>query len=348
MPDLPKFNAWPENFSALSPAELLHAYSDKRLQGCIKDPAGEELIRAEFQAETGYGSLGDLATSKGWADSAAGQLVFHNHLIEQMFPGWLPGDRQNVGSCVSHSTCKAASYTLLCELLAGKPDPVSGVVEGRPEVPEEGILSGIFAPFAIYRFRGYRGHGWSCPASVQVVKRDCGLVVMKKYPELGLDYTNTTTSLENLSNNPTEAERKLYKEHLIRSSAEVNSFEEIRDALANGYGITSCGSEGFSSTCDENGVARRSGSWAHAMAYIGADDRQETKAKYGEPLVLVQNSWGNWNSGGRRIMGTTLDKPIGSFWTPYSSVKNRYACALANAEGWPPGKLPDYGTDPRW
>ena len=121
MPEIPIFNSWPENFAALSPAELVHAYGSRRFRGCIKDPAGEELIRAEFQAETGFGSLGDLATSKGWADSAAGQLVYHVHLTEQLFPGWLPGDRQTVGSCVSHGTCKAATYTLLCELIAAKP-----------------------------------------------------------------------------------------------------------------------------------------------------------------------------------------------------------------------------------
>jgi hypothetical protein len=52
---------------------------------------------------------------------------------------------------------------------------------------------------------------------------------------------------------------------------------------------------------------------------------------YKEPLALVQNSWGNWNDGSRRIFGTKLDIPIGSFWARWSDIKNREMIAVSGA-----------------
>jgi hypothetical protein len=71
------------------------------------------------------------------------------------------------------------------------------------------------------------------------------------------------------------------------------------------------------------------------MAYTGVDDRDEVKAKYGGPLVLIQNSWGEFNSGPRRIMGTNIDIPIGSFWARWSDISRRYMCAFSSVAGWP-------------
>jgi hypothetical protein len=169
--------------------------------------------------------------------------------------------------------------------------------------------------------------------------------IRKNYSDLNIDLTKYSGSLAGKwgSRTPPEEIKKVGQEHLIRTSTELHSFEEIRDYLANGYGINSCGGEGFSNTRDENGVARRSGSWAHSMAYIGADDRKETKDKYGSPLVLVMNSWGKWNSGPRQILGTTENIPEGSFWAKWNDLKNRDQYAFSSAMGWPSQKLPDYG-----
>ncbi len=42
------------------------------------------------------------------------------------------------------------------------------------------------------------------------------------------------------------------------------------------------------------------------MCWIAADDSHEI---YKETLFLIQNSWGAWNSGPKR-----LEQPDGSFW----------------------------------
>ncbi len=77
------------------------------------------------------------------------------------------------------------------------------------------------------------------------------------------------------------------------------------------------------------------------MAYIGADDREEIHRKYGGPLVLVQNSWGIFNTGPRRILGTNIDIPEGSFWARWSDCKRRNHTALAGVTGWERELLPD-------
>ena len=66
------------------------------------------------------------------------------------------------------------------------------------------------------------------------------------------------------------------------------------------------------------------------------------KEKYGEPLVLFMNSWGHWNSGGTRILNTTIDIPAGSWWAKWSDCKRRYMVAYSGADGWPARKLPDW------
>ena len=82
------------------------------------------------------------------------------------------------------------------------------------------------------------------------------------------------------------------------------------------------------------------------MAVCGVDDRQDTVKKYGEPIILIQNSWGSWNTGPRRVMGTNIDIPHGSFWSRWSDVRSRTYYAMSSAMGWEPKEL--YQIKTRW
>jgi hypothetical protein len=168
----------------------------------------------------------------------------------------------------------------------------------------------------------------------------------KKYDEINVDFTSYSSRNAGIygSQTPPESWRKIGAPHLMRTATVLDTYEQLRDMLANGYGVSSCGGEGFSNTRDMNGVSKRQGGWAHALAYIAVDDRPEIIKLYGEPLILVANSWGNWNDGGRRIFGTFVDIPIGAFWAKWSDIKNRDMIALSGANGWPPKKLKSYGA----
>lgn len=341
---LPNTKFWGEQVGSLALPDLIKRYEDG-FAGVVPDPEKSAAFWQEIESNGGtrYGS--DAATANGWDGSAAGKLIATWLHVEKVFPGCWPGAPQERGDCVSHSQRNANLTTLSCEIVSGKPDEQTGKVEGIPDLPPKGISEGVLASAYLYWWRGYNGDGWNCDTAADVsIKR--GQLLMKEYKSLGIDLTEYSGSIAGKYGSrqpPSEIENE-GKLHIVRTATELQSFEEIRDFLANGYGISSCGGEGFSSSRNEDGVSERRGSWAHAMAYIGADDRDEIKSKYGGPLVLLQNSWGKFNTGSRRVLGTGFDIPEGSFWARWKDVSRRYVVAMSSVAGWPSKSLPDYTT----
>lgn len=125
------------------------------------------------------------------------------------------------------------------------------------------------------------------------------------------------------------------REHLVRSVSLVSTYEEARDAIANGYPVPVCSTQGFQSRRDADGFARPSGSWAHCMAFVAVDD------EFGRPGLLCVNSWGpGWIRGPVRH-----GQPAGSFWVDADvadrMLRARDSFALSNFEGYPARNL-DY------
>lgn len=90
---------------------------------------------------------------------------------------------------------------------------------------------------------------------------------------------------------------------------QAKSVQECMDALALGFGVGRCGSDGYSNRRDDNGVSDVQGSWAHAIAVGGFDRSQRVIEKYGGVLFLHYHNWGEWNSGGK-----SHEQPEGSWW----------------------------------
>lgn len=337
---LPGHKLWGEQIGELAPADVIRRYEDG-FAGVWSDPDAKAALWAKVEADGGMRSAADAG--QAFAGSAAGKLVATWLHVEKVFPGCWPASAQTRGDCVSHSTRNAALTTLACEIAAGKPDEVTGKVEGAPDLPDEGRRDGVLSTEAIYWWRDHGGDGWSCDHAASVVLKESGMWLRKPYDQFGVDltrYSGNTAGKWGRTSPPDEI-KQFGLQHAIRTATEVNSFEQVRDFLANGYGISTCGGEGWSSSRDENGYSSRRGSWSHALAYIGADDRDVIKQKYGEPLVCILNSWGRWNSGGRRVLGTQIDIPEGAYWAKWSDAKRRYAIAFSSAMGWPSKNLPD-------
>lgn len=315
------------------------------LVGVYADPAASERLTQYLLLQGQAPDGGTTCRRYGLVGSGAGKLSAPWAVIEKVFPGSLPASAQTRGDCVSHSTRNACLGTLACEIAAGQPDEVTGLREGAPEISTEARKDGVLSTEAIYWFRGHGGDGWSCDHAAEVVLKESGLWLRKSYESLGIDLTKYSGKIAGKwgSTAPGAAVRKIGSEHLIRTATRARTFEEVRDLLANGYCISSCGSESWSETRDANGVSRRTPQgWAHALAYLGVDDRDEIRKAYGEPLVLVQNSWGRWNSGGRAVLGTNLEIPHGAFWSKWSDCRHRYAIAFSGVAGWPAKQLPDW------
>ena len=310
------------------------------LQGVYWDDAAHERLT---QLILSHGQAPDAASTcrrYGLSGSGEGKLSMPFRIVETVFPGSLPASAQDRGDCVSHSTRNAILGSLACEIAAGKPDEVTGQVEGPPDVSEVGRLDGVLSTEAIYWWRGHGGDGWTCDHAAEVAMQQSGMWLRKNYPDLGIDLTRYSGKVAGKwgSRKPPAEILEVGREHLVRNVTRARSFDEVRDLIANGYCISSCGGESFAATRDSNGVsARTRGGWAHAMAYLGVDDRDEIKRAYGGPLVFVQNSWGpRWGSGGRTVMGTDVEIPLGGFWARWSDLSKRYAIAFSGLDGWPP------------
>ena len=101
----------------------------------------------------------------------------------------------------------------------------------------------------------------------------------------------------------------------------VSTYEEVRDAIVAGYPVVVGSDVGFAPRTlftfgnvkgerDKDGFIAANGRWAHAMCFIGVDDKAMRKG------VCCLNSWGsNWVSG-----PTKLGQPAGSFWIDADTV----------------------------
>jgi hypothetical protein len=336
--------AEPEQFFD-SGFDVAKAY-EQGFVGAYSNPEAAEALRDQIAAAGGIPDGAAACSTYKLAETGRGKLSLPFLEILTLYPRCLPGGAQGRGDCVSWSTRNACLGTMCCEITSGLPDPKSNRLEGAPDVSEVARLNGVLSTEAIYNWRRHGGDGWSCSEAASVVLNDSGLWLRKKYDEISVDFTQYSARNAAIygSRTPPESWRAIGKDHLVQTVTEVDTYEALRDLLANGYCVSSCGGEGFSAKRDENGVSNRQGSWAHAMAYLGVDDRPEIIQLYGEPLILVQNSWGDWNDGGRRIFGTQIDIPIGSFWAKWSALKNRYMIAISGVNGWPPKQLKNFGA----
>jgi hypothetical protein len=326
--------------------DVVAAY-EKGFLGAYADDEADAALWDFVRAHGGIPDGAMACQTYGLEESGKGKLSLPVLEMLALYPDCLPGGAQGRGDCVSWSTRNSCLGTLCCEVTSGKPDEVSGRLEGAPEVSDEARLNGVLSTEAFYNWRRHGGDGWSCSAAAKVALNDSGLWLRKKYDEIGVDFTRYSARNAGLygSRTPPESWRAIGRDHLIRTATDVQTYEELRDLLANGYCISSCGGESWSNVRDENGVSKRTAKgWAHALAYLGVDDRPEIIQRYGEPLVLIQNSWGDWNDGPRRIYGTAFDIPIGAFWSKWSDMENRSMIAFSGVNGWPPKKLKSFGA----
>jgi hypothetical protein len=222
-------------------------------------------------------------------------VLLHKHLEE--VAGTFRVHYQTIGDCVSHGwglgidVLKAVEITLLNEKekWVGETATEPIYAFSRVEVGG-GRLSGD-GSIGAWAARAVNEYG-------TLVRKDYGAFNLTKYSgskarSWGKRGAGVPDSLE-----PTA------KNHPVRTTSLVTSYEEARDAISNGYPIAVCSSQGFQDVRDSEGFSRPSGSWAHCMAFISSDD------KHRRPGLLCINSWGeDWISGPKRH-----GQPEGSFW----------------------------------
>jgi len=325
---------------------------DAGLRGAYSDPREDELFEDSILRHGGNPDGAAVAHEWEFADAGKGKLVPMWEHVMRTWPGCWPGPAQENGSCVSFGLQRACLMSWTCELIDGRPDEVTGVIEGKPELSPEAIANSVLSNEVPYWFRGHGGaDGWTCSGAARAVTTDAGIWLRKDYPEFGFDLTKYSgdAELRYGRNRPPQKIIDYGRTHLVRTATFLKSIEEIRDFLHAGFGVFFCSGLKWSSTRDENGYSPVvPGSWAHSQAICGFDDRPEIIKLYGEPLAAVLNSWGRkWNSGSRKVLGTNLEIPEGAYWTKARNLIAGQVIALSSVAGWPPRKLTSYGAKGR-
>lgn len=135
---------------------------------------------------------------------------------------------------------------------------------------------------------------------------------------------------------PDELE-SIARKHPVRTATLVSTWDEAVAAVANGYPVTLCSSQGFNDNRprDNQGFLQPGGTWYHAMLLAGIDTISD------RPGGLIINSWGSdWVSG-----PTRFGQPVGSFWADAETIDGMLRMgdshALSNYKGYPPQHL-DY------
>jgi hypothetical protein len=338
MPAKAKFTAFPAQYEHFQSPEDCHRAYDKGWMGCIPNEAAKEKFRDLVRETSGYKSFADAAHDHGFAGSGKGKLVLAFRAVEALFPGAYPGEAQQTGCCVSMGTRNALLLTFACQYFAQR-------AQGLPQIPEAGIHTGAFSNAPIYWFRGSNGDGWDCATAAMVACKYVGLVPCKDWGD-GVDLTHCNAHNDHMygGQRPPHELIDKFGDHRAQSAAEINSFEELSDALANGFGVNTCGGEGFSGHRDENGVMNRAGAWSHSMGFGATDDRAIVHKLYNDSLVAVEQSWGMWGSGPRKIVGTDMELPNGWFWARWKDVQHRWMGAFSGTKTWKPNPLGDWGT----
>jgi hypothetical protein len=237
---------------------------------------------------------------------------------------YVPHD-QGRDDCVSHATGTAIDL-LTCAQITMKDSPhvwrgptVTELIHGgsQREIGDK------------YGFNMYRGSLCVCAASFV---RQYGILTRKRYLNTYdfRAYSYKTAYHFTLNGVPDELEL-ISKIHPLGCAAIVRSWEEVRDAVANGYPVIVGSSQGFKVRGGRNhqGFLLPSRNiWMHGMCIGGVRDDKR-------PGGCLLNSWGSTWVGGPKAYG----QPDGSFWADAAvidrMVRQGDAFALSCFAGFP-------------
>lgn len=238
-------------------------------------------------------------------------------------------ERQTTGDCVSHGSRNARDISRCCRILVHK-EPFDYYKRGATE--------------PTYGARGHGGQGMS-PARASRFERDTGFLVREKYKSVDLTVYDSTIGSRWGGRGVPEKVKKICNEQKVNTIQLVKTQEALMDAMVNGYAAHSGQSAGWRSDPSSRNVHERGSSWNHDMAIVGYDD---TKEHWPFRVWFIANSWGRWN---KPVKDWPEDYPAAPPGLIVTSADDFNVCVASGdcwvyggVDGFPPQKLPDFGT----
>lgn len=216
--------------------------------------------------------------------------------------------RQNIGSCVGHGKYNA-ERSLMCADIAIRQD-----AEQYFE---------IFEPYGYGRCRyragisGY-GDGSSGSGAAEAARLD-GVLLRDLSGLSGWSESEDTINWSGKTDydwsNGARIDDKWITEgrkHLVKTTAQVKTYTQVRDAIANGYPVTVASNRGFRDFRADKGKlwGVPGGQWNHQMSFHAVDDDPA------RPGVYCWNSWG-----ADAHPKPVDDAPPGGFWVDAETVE---------------------------
>ncbi len=236
-----------------------------------------------------------------------------------------------VHNCVSHGSRNARDTTRAVEILVKKE-------------PEDWFRMGATEP--TYGARGHGGQGMS-PGVASKFERDTGFLARTNYDGV-VDLTkyNSAIGARWGSSGVPDAVKELCRKNRVGVITQVRSQEDLMDAMWNGYAAHSGQNASWSVDSNDKGIHyRTSRGWNHDMAICFYDDTREF---FPFRVWGIVNSWGEWNQKPK-----AWPKEYGE-WVPgmiLTSADDFNVCVAdgdcwvyGSIDGYPPQRLPDYGT----
>lgn len=294
--------------------------SDEMIFGWVDDPEAVESVMKELP----FPIFGDV-----WEpikDTGKGKIVLLYKVIETVAKTF-PMRKQTIGDCVSQGAAYAVDAIKAVDIYLHKQ-----FEEWIAETATEDIYAGSRVQIGGGRIGGGDGSvgAWAADYITKF-----GALARQKYGNVDLSvYDGNRARQWGAAGRGVPQELiPIAKEHPVQVVSRVDTYEQARDLLANGYAITIASMQGFSNRRDAEGFAKPEGQWAHQMSILAIDD------EYKRPGVLVQNSWGVWNGGPKRH-----EQPDGSFWVDADVIEKRIfsqgdSWAFSGYEGFKPRKL---------
>jgi hypothetical protein len=236
-----------------------------------------------------------------------------------------------VHNCVSHGSRNARDITRAVEILVKKE-------------PEDWFKKGATEP--TYGARGHGGQGMS-PGRASRFERDVGFLARHNYEGVvDLSKYNSSIGTRWGPKGVPQNVQELCKKNRVGLISQVRTQEDLMDAMFNGYAAHSGQYAAWTPGSNSKGIHGRAvGGWNHDMCIAGYDDSREF---FPFRVWMIPNSWGRWNQKPK-----AWPKEYGE-WVPgmiLTSGDDFNVCVEANdcwvyggIDGYPPQKLPDYGT----